>query len=1101
MVRYYTPIEEEDFEKNTCSKKEFKKYVWRPSKDRTQQSQLLPHQQWISNYINPKTPFKGMLVYHETGTGKTCTAISIAENFRDELINNGKKIIILCSDNIREEFYRTISNPGTSFKCTGDTYNTKILQESSDMTQKNLNKKIDEYYKFSTHGKFGREVEKNTKKDPTKIREMYSDSLIIIDEAQHLRGKFGSQALKEKGEKQSHDAIDMISKHAHNVKIVFLTATPMYDNPVEIIWMINVLIRVNNDNIEELKPKDIFNEDKGYSFKKGAKELFIRAIKGKISFLRGGDPESFPLRLPDPKGYSSVTADTKLKKNFLGKPIDSGSDDDAAASNNNNILTFSRISKEHFNVIKEIKANSTNTGESDHFHMQMMQLHNVRWYKKTSKDKDDDDAALSGLENHFKITKSGIYTPLNDNVLNNLNDWAPKVNTIVNHILEMADNGIAFVFSQFVSSGVIPIMLALEAKGFSKYGGYGPNSKFNHLKIPRKDLPDRGNYIVVTSNKILATSRMKEYINIARSEGNETGKKIRVIIASGAGGEGLDLKWIRQVHIMEPHFHLSQIEQAVGRAIRNKSHKELPKEKQNCTIFYHATQYPVGTDYETIDMHLYRIAMKKRNATIQVRKIIQEYSITCEFFKGVNVFDYNNYFGKYIIDSKGKKLKFTNDMIIDDGYTSKCMVCQNVLNEKETDSDTYNPNIHSKWHVFESMKKIQQLFEISDKYSLKDIITNIQEWNNQIDKETIYFALDIIINSPPSLESASNFENQFGVKGTIHLIDNYYTFVPEHTEYTGQSSQAGIPLIISNQYVPINIIPWPDRPEIEGKTSKKDIDLILVKDYDNLIQKLIFSNDNFWSKIPEIRNELIAEVLIDRLDPDDRKYLFFNQNILHPHDDKLLNALNRYSVKGGFIDIEGIDSQFNILDKNDSNKILKQSDLPKNSKTSRRNFFGYLDYINDKASFYVMDGRKPDKKPSGWKVLSQQKEKIIEITNYIIQIETGKNAIKLMNYPRYESNDGSQQLKEGQLFIKETKAADLLIECEMLFRYLDKIKKNGDQNWFFSYWEAYDFGIQSKRKKINKKDPLLASNKGTTIKKTRRKLKHTSTRQTKRKDK
>ena len=1095
MVKYYSSINDNEFEKNTCSKKEFKKYVWQPSKNRKQQSfLLLPHQQWISNYINPKTPFKGMLVYHETGTGKTCTAISIAENFRDELIQNGKKILILCSDNIKEVFYETISNPGNSFKCTGNTYNKMI--ESSDMTQANLNKKIDEYYTFLTHGKFGREVEKKTKKDPAKIREQYSDSLIIIDEAQHLRGKFDSTALKEKGEKQSHDAIDMISKYANNVKIVFLTATPMYDNPVEIIWMINVLIRVNNDNIEELNPKEIFNEDKGYSFKEEGKEKFIRAIKGKVSFLRGGDPESFPLRLPDSNGSNQKK---NIKKNFLGKPIDPEYFKDSSVTENR--LTLSRMSKEHFNVIKERKENSINTGKSDYFHMQMMQIHNVRWYKKASKNKDDDDDinAISGLENHFKITKSGIYTPLNNEILNNLNDWAPKVNTIVNHILQMKDNGIAFVFSQFVSSGVIPIMLALESKGFSKYGGFGPNSKFNHLKIPRKDLPDRGNYIVITSNKILATSRMQEYISIARAKGNETGNKIRVIIASGAGGEGLDLKWIRQVHIMEPHFHLSQIEQAVGRAIRNKSHKELPKEKQNCTIFYHATQYPVGIDYETIDMHLYRIAMKKRHATIQVRKIIQEYSITCEFFKGVNIFDYNQYFGKYIIDSKGKKIKFTNEMIIDDGYTSKCLVCQNVFNEKETDSDTYNPNIHSKWHIFEAMKKIQQLFEISDKYSLIDIVTNIQEWNNEIDEESIYFALDIIINSPPSLESASNFENQFGVKGTIHQIDNYYVFVPQHTEYTGIYS--GIPLTISNQYVPLNIIPWPNRPEIEGKTSKKDIDLILVKDYDNLIQKLIFSNDNFWSKIPEIRNQLIAEVLIDRLDPDDRKYLFFNQNILHSHDDKLLNALNRYSLKEGFIDIEGIDSQFNILDKNDSNKILKQSDLPKNSKTSRRNFFGYLDYINDKASFYVMDGRKPDKKPSGWKVLSQQKEKIIEITNYIIQIETGKNAIKLMNYPRYKSNDGSQQLKEGQLFIKETKAADLLIECEMLFRYLDKIKKNGDQNWFFSYWEAYDFGIQSKRKKINKKDPLLASNKGTTIKKTRRKLKHTSTRQTKRKDK
>ena len=65
MVRYYSPIKNEDFENNICNKKEFLKYRWESSDNRTN-TQLLPHQQWLANYINPKTPYKGMLVYHET---------------------------------------------------------------------------------------------------------------------------------------------------------------------------------------------------------------------------------------------------------------------------------------------------------------------------------------------------------------------------------------------------------------------------------------------------------------------------------------------------------------------------------------------------------------------------------------------------------------------------------------------------------------------------------------------------------------------------------------------------------------------------------------------------------------------------------------------------------------------------------------------------------------------------------------------------------------------------------------------------------------------------------------------------------------------------
>ena len=38
--------------------------------------ELLEHQALLSNFINPDTPYKGLLVFHGTGTGKTCAAIA-----------------------------------------------------------------------------------------------------------------------------------------------------------------------------------------------------------------------------------------------------------------------------------------------------------------------------------------------------------------------------------------------------------------------------------------------------------------------------------------------------------------------------------------------------------------------------------------------------------------------------------------------------------------------------------------------------------------------------------------------------------------------------------------------------------------------------------------------------------------------------------------------------------------------------------------------------------------------------------------------------------------------------------------------------------------
>ena len=69
------------------------------------------------------------------------------------------------------------------------------------------------------------------------------------------------------------------------------------------------------------------------------------------------------------------------------------------------------------------------------------------------------------------------------------------------------------------------------------------------------------------------------------SSDNTLGEKAKVVIISQAGAEGLDLKYVRQVHIMEPWYNMSRIEQIIGRAVRTCSHKALPFPSRNVQIF------------------------------------------------------------------------------------------------------------------------------------------------------------------------------------------------------------------------------------------------------------------------------------------------------------------------------------------------------------------------------------------------------------------------------------------------------------------------------------------------------------------------------------
>ena len=65
-----------------------------------------------------------------------------------------------------------------------------------------------------------------------------------------------------------------------------------------------------------------------------------------------------------------------------------------------------------------------------------------------------------------------------------------------------------------------------------------------------------------------------------------------VLLITSAGAEGLDLKQTRSVLLLEPFWHHSRIEQVIGRAVRYKSHIDLPIKDRNVTIYSLILQKP-----------------------------------------------------------------------------------------------------------------------------------------------------------------------------------------------------------------------------------------------------------------------------------------------------------------------------------------------------------------------------------------------------------------------------------------------------------------------------------------------------------------------------
>jgi superfamily II DNA or RNA helicase len=92
----------------------------------------------------------------------------------------------------------------------------------------------------------------------------------------------------------------------------------------------------------------------------------------------------------------------------------------------------------------------------------------------------------------------------------------------------------------------------------------------------------KGQYALFTSET--SDSEIKKTLARLRRRENLNGEDIRVIVASPKVSEGVDFRYVRQIHVLDPWFNMSRIEQVIGRGMRTCSHSLLPFEEQNCTV-------------------------------------------------------------------------------------------------------------------------------------------------------------------------------------------------------------------------------------------------------------------------------------------------------------------------------------------------------------------------------------------------------------------------------------------------------------------------------------------------------------------------------------
>jgi hypothetical protein len=84
---------------------------------------------------------------------------------------------------------------------------------------------------------------------------------------------------------------------------------------------------------------------------------------------------------------------------------------------------------------------------------------------------------------------------------------------------------------------------------------------------------------------------IKSVLEKAGMANNHKGEICRVICITSAGAEGISLKCVRAVHIMEPYWNDVRLKQVKGRAIRIGSHLELPEADRDVSIYTYLSTF------------------------------------------------------------------------------------------------------------------------------------------------------------------------------------------------------------------------------------------------------------------------------------------------------------------------------------------------------------------------------------------------------------------------------------------------------------------------------------------------------------------------------
>jgi superfamily II DNA or RNA helicase len=595
-------ISTEDRDFSTFINSEFAQFRLKTNKDMpspcesttVEIKKLLDHQKFLQAYMkyhdeqgNDAMNSRGLLVYWGLGSGKTLGAIRMAQACRGTGVSL-RKVIVLIPASLR-------NSPWAS----------ELMQQTKTSSIVELAKMGISLVHYNSN-EYMNQLKTADDSNP------FDNAVVVVDEIHNILN-----TLAKNSDSKRRELYNLMMTSV-NTKYILLSGTPITNVPYEIAFAMNILrgqpiFDVSNSDSEERFMDRYYQDTKMIH-----KEEFGRKIQGLISYYSGLPETVFPkkqihrVQVPmsseqwqsQVKIFNEEVDVSKHKTRVIGV---AGSDMESQIKT----LQRARALNVRGELRKVLVINSgldTKEDESQTFFIYSRENSNFSYPREL--------AMKYAIQNQpLIVDKNKLQSVIEELQLTSetLKVCSPKMTKIIQTI-ELSE-GPTMVFSNFEAAYGIQIFVeAMKAYGYANYMSAD-------IDTPK---------FAVWSGQTSPDER-ESILKVYNSDANKHGELIKVLCITTAGKEGISLRGVRQIHVMEPWWNTQQTQQVVGRGVRICSHYHLPKDEQVVDIYNYVSVPPTSTDEfkEAIEITVMKSSIHKQKKTIEILELMKQSAIDC----------------------------------------------------------------------------------------------------------------------------------------------------------------------------------------------------------------------------------------------------------------------------------------------------------------------------------------------------------------------------------------------------------------------------------------------------------------------------------------